>query len=150
VKTTTITTLFISVAMAISLQAQPKHEHHAQTQIVKHGELQFAFDLISKEQHDRMVEMMGIDAKHDPDADHFINLTIMKKPSNELIKNAKVHFTITDPAGKKTHKEAHTMQGKKMFHYGTGFKMSGTGTYTVNAKVTIDGAKHDHTVKFQL
>ena len=125
------------------------------TKVVMAESYQLAFDLMDRKAHHHMAEMMKLDPakmekKFAKESNRVIALTVMKKPENKLIKDAKVSLTVTDPAGKTTPLTTHVMEGAGMFHYGADFAMKAKGDYKVDAAITTGEKQVKATTSFTL
>lgn len=122
----------------------------AKTQVVRIDSVQMAFDLQTMEEHKKMMEHMKVTMDHQDDADRVLSLTLMEKPGNKLITDARITISINGPGGLALNKPAMVMKGGGMFHYIVDFKTAGSGKYPVSAVVRRGDVEYKPQVEFNI
>lgn len=123
--------------------------------------IQAVFDLMPKQAHNDMMEMMGgpDSIRHDDHAmhsdhtndSHFVMLTIMDVAARgATITDADVAFSVTGPDGQSLAEGGHVMSGKGMHHYAVGFAGGEPGTYKIGTKITRGEKTYTETVQFEI
>ena len=113
------------------------------TKIRQVENVQIVFDLLEKQAHDNMMEMMGGEhavhmhaeegnAEHtmheSMSRSHFIMVTLMNAgQGGGTITDAQVNFTVSGPDGAQLAEGGHVMSGKGMHHHAVGFDASRAG-----------------------
>ena len=120
-------------------------------QIVSMGDYRASFQLMTMSEHNEMMELMDIrEMDHNPDAYGHISITVLNEKTGEVVKDADLSVTITDPDGKVETSKVLTMSGGGMFHYGVDLNKTSSGTYTVDSKIKVGGEEYESSVEFNV
>ncbi|MCB1191236.1 MAG: hypothetical protein H7A23_19150 [Leptospiraceae bacterium] len=139
-----------------SSQSEKHHDHGMEappensTQMKVVNGIKVVFDLMDKENHKKMVEIMGVDLKEDSKDDHYALLTLLNDSDSSYIKNAEVDIVINYPDGKKESKKATILDGANMYHYQIGFQESGKGIYKIQTKIKTTDKELNSESEFKL
>lgn len=124
------------------------------TKIVAVGGVQAVFDLVSMEDHHKMMEMMNLsDMQHAAGADRHVSLTLIEKQSGKHLTDdavESVSFRLQTPDGASSEPESLIMEGGGMFHWGFDLQTQGPGVYTVTAVIEREGGVLEPTAEFTI
>lgn len=137
-------------AMAEHGGSHSAHHMQNQTRVVKNDGVQTAFDLSTAEAHAKMARQMKLDWQAPAGSDHHLSITLMDLDTKQVIREGKVKISLTGPDGRTITREGQVLAGGGMHHHGLDFKMSGPGTYTVQAEFEYEGKTYAPQAEFQM
>lgn len=119
------------------------HDHHEVGQsdtlkIQRDGNWQFALELQTREEHEKMMKMMNMKMNHG-DEDHILSVTVMNLKEKKPYADATITLSMTSPDGKETTRETTPMTGGGMAHHVAGFVMPSSGEYKVHMDAKVAG-----------
>ncbi len=146
---------FLMLAIACGGETNDGHEGHAMpatTKVVKADGVQAAFDLMTADEHEKMIEMMQVDMEQTPGTDHHVSVTLMDLETKKVITDAQsVKISVTGPNGSVLAEgSGHVMEGGGMYHHGLDFVKGGAGEYVVKIEFVRDGEEFVRSTKFTM